>query len=88
LRIVFHENGFLKNHCRDINYANSVLLKRVLSMKGLAPGDGKKITLVTFDFLKFSKQLTERKLCGNFQKSPEKVNRFISVKILRQYSLP
>jgi type IX secretion system PorP/SprF family membrane protein len=44
--------------------------------------DGKKISLATFDFLKFSKQLTERKLCENFQKYPEKVARFISVKLL------
>jgi len=45
--------------------------------------DGKKISITTFDFLKFSKQLTKRKLCGNFQKSQEKVVRFISVKLLR-----
>jgi alkaline phosphatase len=44
--------------------------------------DGKKTSLVTFDFLKFSKQLIKRKLCGDFQKSPEKVTGFISVKIL------
>jgi hypothetical protein len=45
--------------------------------------DGKKISLATFDFLKFSKQLTEIKLCEKFQKSPKKVAGFISVKILR-----
>ena len=51
--------------------------------KGITSKRRKKISLVTFDFLKFSKQLTERKLCGNFQKSPEKVTRLISVKILK-----
>ena len=47
--------------------------------------DGKKISITTFDFLKFSKQLTKRKLCGNFQKSQEKVVRFISVKLLSMF---
>ena len=50
--------------------------------KDITSRDGKKISVTTFDFLKFSKQLTERKLCGNFQKSQEKVVRFVSVKIL------
>ena len=41
------------------------------------PKGREKISLVTFDFLKFSKQLTGRTLCGNFQKSPEKVTRLM-----------
>ena len=44
--------------------------------------DGEKISVTTFDFLKFSKQLTERKVCENFQKSQKKVGPFISVILL------
>jgi hypothetical protein len=45
--------------------------------------DGEKISVTAFDFLKFSKQLTARRLCVNFKKSQKKAVPFISVKLLK-----
>ncbi|MEZ5040095.1 MAG: hypothetical protein R2828_09390 [Saprospiraceae bacterium] len=49
--------------------------------------DGRKINDTTFDSLKFSKQLTERKLCENSREYLKKGVPFISVKLLSIFFL-
>jgi replicative DNA helicase len=48
---------------------------------GLWLGDGEKINRTIFDSEKFTKQLTEEKLCVNSSESSKKIGRFISVKL-------